>query len=52
MKILGLFEVKQAGRKFARPWKIQVRIGRPITFEPGTAPERIVRDLQNAVEAL
>ena len=52
MKILGLFEVKQAGRKFARPWEIQVRIGRPITLEPGTAPERIVRDLQNAVEAL
>jgi long-chain acyl-CoA synthetase len=52
MKILGLFEVKQAGRKFARPWEIQVRIGRPITLESGTASERIVRDLQNAVEAL
>jgi len=52
MKILGLFEVKQVGRKFARPWDISVRIGRPMTFEPGTAPERIVRELQNAVEAL
>ena len=52
MKILGLFEVKQVGRKFARPWEISVRIGRPMTFEPGTAPERIVRELQNAVEAL
>ncbi len=52
MKIMGLFEVKQAGRKFARPWEIRVRIGRPITFEPGTAPEQIVRELQNAVEAL
>jgi long-chain acyl-CoA synthetase len=52
MKILGLFEVKHAGRKVARPWEIRVRIGRPLTFEPGTAPERIVQDLQHAVEAL
>src|SRR5207244_7213285 len=29
MKILGLFEVKQVGRKFARPWEISVGIGRP-----------------------
>ena len=27
MRIAGLFEVKQAGRKFARPGEIRVRIG-------------------------
>jgi long-chain acyl-CoA synthetase len=52
MKILGLFEVKQAGRKIAHPLEIRVRIGRPLSFEPSTAPEQIVRELQNAVEAL
>jgi long-chain acyl-CoA synthetase len=52
MKITGLFEVKQAGRKIARPWEIQVRIGRPVKSEPGTDPQRIARELQDAVEAL
>jgi long-chain acyl-CoA synthetase len=52
MKIRGLFEVKQAGKKFAPPWKICVRIGRPMKFPAGTAPERIAQELQGAVEAL
>jgi long-chain acyl-CoA synthetase len=52
MRIVGLFEVKQAGRKFARPGKIGVRIGRPIKFAPGSDPAQIARDLQNAVAAL
>jgi long-chain acyl-CoA synthetase len=52
MRILGLFEVKQAGRKFAAPWRIRVRIGQPIKFEPGTAPEEIARTLQEKVQAL
>lgn len=52
MKILGLFEVKQAGRKFARPWEIKVRVGRPLKFEPGTDPQQIARTVQEAVEVL
>ena len=52
VRIVGLFEVKQAGKRFARPWKIRVRIGRPIRFDRGTDPERIARELQAAVEAL
>jgi long-chain acyl-CoA synthetase len=52
MKIVGLFEVKQAGRKFARPHEITVRIGQPMKFEPATAPERIAAELQSAVNAL
>jgi long-chain acyl-CoA synthetase len=52
VRILGLFEVKQAGRKFAAPWKIIVRIGQPIKFEPGTAPDEIARRLQEKVNAL
>ena len=52
MRIVGLFEVKQAGRKFARPGEIQVRIGRPMNFAAGRDPGEIAQDLQRAVEAL
>ena len=52
MRIDGLFEVKQAGKKFAKPWTIRVRIGEPIKFAPGTDPQKIATELQNAVEAL
>ena len=52
MRIDGLFEFKQAGRKFAPPWKIGVRIGKPLTFSPGTDPHAIASELQRAVEQL
>jgi long-chain acyl-CoA synthetase len=52
VRIEGLFELKQADRKFALPWKICVRIGRPIKFAAGSAPERIAEQLQSAVQAL
>jgi long-chain acyl-CoA synthetase len=52
MRIVGLFEVKSAGKKFAFPGKIGVRIGRPIQFPRDTDPEQIARQLQSAVEAL
>ncbi len=52
MRIVGLFEVKQAGRKFARPGEIRVRIGRPMNFAAGSDPGQIAQDLQRAVEAL
>ena len=52
MRIVGLFEVKQAGRKFARPGEIRVRIGRPMNFAAGSDPGQIAEELQRAVEAL
>jgi long-chain acyl-CoA synthetase len=52
MRIVGLFEVKQAGKKFARPWKICVRMGRPMKFAAASDPGEIARELQSAVEAL
>jgi long-chain acyl-CoA synthetase len=52
MRIVGLFEVTQAGRKFAPPWKIGVRIGRPMKFALGSDPEQIARELRSAVEGL
>jgi len=52
MRIDGLFEVKKAGKKFAAPGKITVRIGKFVRFEPGHDPEAIARDLQKAVQDL
>jgi long-chain acyl-CoA synthetase len=52
MRIDGLFEIKEAGRKFAAPGKIQVRIGKPVQFAPATNPTEIARALQKAIENL
>ena len=52
MRILGLFEVKQAGKKFAPPGRISVHIGQPLRFEPGTDAEQIARELQKKVGEL
>ena len=52
MRIHGLFELKQAGKKFARPFKIQVKIGTPVQFRRDSDPEWIARELQKLVEQL
>jgi long-chain acyl-CoA synthetase len=52
MRIDGLFEVKQAGRKFAPPGKIRVRIGKPVRFDATADPQWIARELQNSVGEL
>lgn len=51
MRIDGLFEVKQAGKKFARPGQIKVRIGAPVKFEEHD-PEKIAKALHKIVEQL
>jgi long-chain acyl-CoA synthetase len=52
MRIDGLFELKQAGRRFAPPGKISVRIGEPMRFDAGVEPEKIAAELQRTVEDL
>jgi len=52
MRIDGLFEIKHAGKKFAAPGKIHVRIGKPVRFAPESDPEEIARALQKAVSDL
>jgi long-chain acyl-CoA synthetase len=52
IRIVGLFEIKKSGRKFAAPGKIEVRIGKPVQFPPETDPAEIARSLQKAVEEL
>ncbi|MGH9513109.1 MAG: AMP-binding protein [Terriglobales bacterium] len=51
MRIHGLFEVKQAGRKFV-PGKIRVEIGSPLRLPPGEDPEEIAQHLQGIMERL
>jgi len=52
LRIDGLFEIKQAGKKFAPPGKIRLRIGEPVRFAPRTDLQKIAEELQKRVAAL
>jgi long-chain acyl-CoA synthetase len=52
MRIDGLFELKQAGRRTARPYQITVKIGSPVRFEFASDPEQIATELHHRVEQL
>jgi long-chain acyl-CoA synthetase len=52
MRIDGLFEVKQAHKRIARPYRISVKIGSPISFPRGTDPEAIPAILQRNIAGL
>jgi long-chain acyl-CoA synthetase len=52
MRIDGLFEVKQARKRIAGPYRISVKIGSPISFPRGTDPEAIPAILQRNIASL
>ena len=52
MRIDGLYEIKTAGRRLAAPGKIQVRIGRPVSFPSEKNPVDIARVLEEMVARL
>ena len=52
MRLDGLYELKTAGKKVARPYQITVRIGSPMQFSKDAEPEQIAAALQQAVEQL
>jgi 1-acyl-sn-glycerol-3-phosphate acyltransferase len=52
IRIDGLFEVKESGKKFARPGQIQVRIGLPVRYTQDAKPEEIAADLARLVAGL
>jgi long-chain acyl-CoA synthetase len=52
MRIDGLFEVKQAGKRMARPYQIKIKIGAPVTFPQGRDPQQIATELQFRVDKL
>ncbi len=52
MRIDGLWELKAAGQKFARPGAVTVRIGPPQRFPAAAKPEEIARELERQVASL
>jgi long-chain acyl-CoA synthetase len=52
MRIDGLFEVKQTGKKFTRPGQVKVKIGAPVQFAAGCDPGWIARELQERMKTL
>jgi len=52
IRIDELFERKQAGKKFAWPGQITVKIGEPVHFPAESDPEHIARELRTTVENL
>jgi long-chain acyl-CoA synthetase len=47
MRIDGLYEMKMAGRKIARPGELTVVIGKPMRFSPETPAEEITNQLEH-----
>ena len=52
MRIDGLFELKQAGKRFAPPGKIRIRIGPAVSFGATADPVEIAHALQMKVAEL
>jgi long-chain acyl-CoA synthetase len=52
VRLYGLFELKQAGKKFAKPGEIRVIIGPPIVIDPTRELEAITRGLEEGVKKL
>ncbi len=52
IRLAGLFERKQTGKRWARPGEIQVMIGAPVSFRETDNAEEIARELERRVAAL
>jgi len=52
MRIDGVFDLRQAGRRIARPGHVRVTIGAPVRFAAGQDANEIARELQRRVAEL
>jgi long-chain acyl-CoA synthetase len=52
VRIDGLFELKRAGRHWARPGTVMVTIGKPVQIDRAAEPESIARELESRVRSL
>ena len=52
VRIDGLWELKRAKRRRARPGEISVLAGEPVRYDPDDPPERIAADLRERVLAI
>jgi long-chain acyl-CoA synthetase len=52
MRLDGVWQMKREHRRLAHLGEITVRIGAPVTFEPGTPPAEIAHRLEFLVHSL
>ena len=52
MRIDGLYQMKMAGHKIARPGELTVVIGKPMRFPPETPAEEITNQLEHVTWSL
>ncbi|MGH9805072.1 MAG: hypothetical protein ACRD4D_07855, partial [Candidatus Acidiferrales bacterium] len=52
VRIEGVFELKRAGKRWARPGKVKVTIGEPVRFAPEADAAEIARALEETVKSL
>jgi long-chain acyl-CoA synthetase len=52
IRIGGLWELKQANARWARPGQIRVTVGAPVEFSAGQSAEEITREFERRVAAL
>jgi len=52
VRLDGIFERKQGGKRWAPPGKIKVTIGAPVTFSEPDSAEQIARELERRLAAL
>ncbi len=52
VRIDGLWELKQAGKRFARPGAVRVMLGEPLRFASDADPAAITTELERALASL
>src|SRR5579859_2197249 len=52
IRLDGVWQMKREHRRLAHFGEITVRIGKPVTFAPGTPPDEIARQLESIVKSL
>jgi long-chain acyl-CoA synthetase len=52
MRLDGVWRMKRQRRRLAHIGEITVRIGAPMTFPPGTAPDQIAETLESTIRSL
>ncbi len=52
VRIHGLYELKMAGKRWARPGTVRITIGAPVKFSEESKPEEIARELEVRVANL
>ena len=52
VKLDGLYELKRRRQYFASPGMVRVIFGEPVTFDSGTNPATIARELERRLATL